>query len=555
MEDIGLVNQGWKWLQSESYCCSAVAVKAATGLIHKFESFVSRHWPRVCYGCARLCRVFCFLLLQWKNCVFRGVESVFGLGTVALLIIIWSCFLSLTSVSCLLYVLISMGAAGCAVHYLGYTPGLFIVGLFAILILWMYANFWTTGLLFIVGGHVFSLNHARLVILMATIYALYFLKNQAGWSGVFISINLAFLSNDALNFMIQWSDNLSEKSHFEEEPKIPETFVDDEFVSESEFSVPNDEPEKVHSCKSSSKPAATATVEDKQKEPLTVPMVKDDRDAINEMKRILACLDHYKTLDFCRYKKIDAVLLKKEYRKKAMLVHPDKNMGSPLASESFKKIQCAYEVLSDSVKKRDYDDQLRKEESKILSHKSPSTSHQENPEYCSEESRRIHCTKCGHSHIWICTNRTKSKARWCQDCCQYHQAKDGDGWVEYKGSLVYDRPQKVDIPRAFVCAESRIFDVSEWAICQGMACRPNTHRPSFHVNMVGLEKSQRSNSSRYPWDLDAEMTDEEEEFELWLQQALASGLFCETSKRRKRWSPFKLPQKKGGKKQWNRMSQ
>lgn len=80
---------------------------------------------------------------------------------------------------------------------------------------------------------------------------------------------------------------------------------------------------------------------------------------------------------------------------------------------------------------------------------------------------------------------------------------------------------------------------------KGMACRPNTHRPSFHVNMVGLEKTtQRSNSSRFPWDLDVEMMDEdEEEFELWLQQAMASGLFCETSKRRKSWSPFKLTKK------------
>lgn len=25
-------------------------------------------------------------------------------------------------------------------------------------------------------------------------------------------------------------------------------------------------------------------------------------------------------------------------------MHPDKNMGSPLASESFKKLQCAYEA-------------------------------------------------------------------------------------------------------------------------------------------------------------------------------------------------------------------
>ncbi|KAL1102906.1 hypothetical protein V6Z11_D05G399700 [Gossypium hirsutum] len=46
----------------------------------------------------------------------------------------WSCFLSLTSMSCLLYVLLSMGAA---VQYLGYTPGLFIVGLFSILVFWI----------------------------------------------------------------------------------------------------------------------------------------------------------------------------------------------------------------------------------------------------------------------------------------------------------------------------------------------------------------------------------------------------------------------------------
>lgn len=49
------------------------------------------------------------------------------------------------------------GAAGAAVRYLGYTPGLFIVGMFAILVLWMFANFWITGTLFIVGGMARSL--------------------------------------------------------------------------------------------------------------------------------------------------------------------------------------------------------------------------------------------------------------------------------------------------------------------------------------------------------------------------------------------------------------
>ncbi|XP_062011923.1 disease resistance protein RPV1-like isoform X2 [Rosa rugosa] len=207
-----------------------------------------------------------------------------------------------------------------------------------------------------------------------------------------------------------------------------------------------------------------------------------------------------------------------------------------LMKEVFLQIACFFkgdENVMDVL--QSYDEQLRTEESKTKSvcqcQTSYATSAQNGPGYCSDESRCIQCTKCRNSHIWVCTNRSKTKARWCQDCRQYHQAKDGDGWVEYKRSLVFDRPQKAEIPRAFVCADSKIFDVSEWAVCQGMACRPNTHRPSFHVNMVGLEKTQRSHSSRFPWDLDAEMMDEdEEEFEVWLQQALASGIFCESSK-------------------------
>ncbi|XP_027170895.1 uncharacterized protein LOC113770585 isoform X1 [Coffea eugenioides] len=551
MEDIGLFKQVWKWLQSKKICYSVVRTTASC-FRDKIGIFIERHWPMVCCACARLGRLMLLLLIRWKDCGVRGFRSFIGLGSAALLVIMWSCFLSLTSLSCLVYVLLSMGAAGIAVQYLGYTPGLFIVGLFAILILWMYANFWITGTLFIVGGYLFSLNHARLVVLMAMIYAMYCVKVRVGWFGVFLSINLAFLSNDVLNYVLQCCDNLSESVPIEEQTKS-ESFTEDGFSTECEYSVPADEPEKVQSCKSSSKPAVASSLVNKQKESTAKQVIREDENSIIEMKRILGSNNHYEALEFPRNKKVDSILLRKEYRKKAMLVHPDKNMGSTLASESFKKLQCAYEVLSDAVKKRDYDEQLKKEESKSVIQRSSSTSRQQDSsDYCLEESRRIQCTKCGNSHIWVCTNRTKAKARWCQDCCQYHQAKDGDGWVEYKGSLIFDQPRKVEIPRAFVCAESKIFDVSEWAICQGMACRPNTHRPSFHVNMVGLDKSsQRSNSSRYPWDLDAEVMDEDEDFELWLQQALASGLFCETSKRRKSWSPFKLHHRK---KSWRRSS-
>ncbi|KAL5580130.1 hypothetical protein UlMin_012572 [Ulmus minor] len=220
------------------------------------------------------------------------------------------------------------------VQYLGYTPGLFIVGLFVILILWMYTNFWITGLLFIVGdmmrfpfGYLFSLNHARLVVLMAALYAIYCVKIRVGWLSVFLSINL--------------------------------------------------ESEKPHSCKSSSKPPIISVIKNPD-EASASKVVKEQTNLADEMRRILDSNDHYEALGFPRHIKIEVVTLKKEYRKEAMLVHPDRNMGSPLASESFKKIQCAYEVLSDFTKKRDYDEHLRKEESRTRSvcQKSHSTSNQ-----------------------------------------------------------------------------------------------------------------------------------------------------------------------------------
>lgn len=187
----------------------------------------------------------------------------------------------------------------------------------------------------------FSRKHARLVVLVATLYALHYVKVQVGWSGCLVSINLAFISNDALNRILEWCDNLSEKTQFEE-PTFPDAFAEDEFRPESEFFAPNDEPEKVEtptdeteevkptvepekveSCEPlNKKQDPTPVVVDKPnkpKEPAPVAVVKSDVNAVNEMKRIIACVDHYEALGLSRYKKIDAVLLKKEYRKKVEL--------------------------------------------------------------------------------------------------------------------------------------------------------------------------------------------------------------------------------------------
>ncbi|CAD5179968.1 uncharacterized protein LOC135641318 [Musa acuminata AAA Group] len=538
MGGIGLFRQGWKWVQSRKQAFVFVRV-AASWAGEKLVLLVDRHWPLVYSWCTVAGRFLFRLILQWRDCFVGGLRSLFTLGSAALFLVLWSCFLCLTSTTSLVYMLLSLVAAAAVIHYLGFTPGLLIVGLYGILIMWIYGYFWITAMLFIGGGYMFSLNHARFLILMATAYAVYYINARVGLHGVFLSLSLSFISNDILNKLLQGYDGTDEGIH--EEQKEPEPFMED-FSVDSEDSPPK-EAEEVTSYMSPCTTSKASHLPSTHKDASSSKVVMVESTSLVEMKRIMNSTNHYEVLGFLKSKTVDPKIMKKEYHKKVLLVHPDKNLGSPLACESFKKLQCAYEVLSDLTKKKNYDEQLRREESGRVCQRSSVTSQQGGVEYRSEESRRIECTKCGNSHIWICTNRSKGRARWCQSCSQYHQAKDGDGWVESGCSPVVTTPRKVEIPQAFVCAESKIFDVSEWAICQGMACKPNTHGPSFHVNMVGLDGTGlRSNPSRYPWGLDAEMIVEDDEFELWLQQALASGIFSESPKRRKSW-PFKINHK------------
>jgi molecular chaperone DnaJ len=55
----------------------------------------------------------------------------------------------------------------------------------------------------------------------------------------------------------------------------------------------------------------------------------------------------------------DAGAIKKAYRKLALKYHPDRNPGDPQAEIQFKRVTAAYAVLSDDVKRADYDRQGR----------------------------------------------------------------------------------------------------------------------------------------------------------------------------------------------------
>lgn len=63
--------------------------------------------------------------------------------------------------------------------------------------------------------------------------------------------------------------------------------------------------------------------------------------------------DYYEVLGVERT--ADENAIKKAYRKLAKKYHPDTNKGNPQAEEKFKEATEAYAVLSDSEKRKQYD--------------------------------------------------------------------------------------------------------------------------------------------------------------------------------------------------------
>ncbi|WP_300926793.1 DnaJ domain-containing protein, partial [Helicobacter rodentium] len=63
--------------------------------------------------------------------------------------------------------------------------------------------------------------------------------------------------------------------------------------------------------------------------------------------------DYYEILEISR--NVSGEEIKKAYRKMALKYHPDRNPDDKNAEEMFKKINEAYQVLSDQEKRQIYD--------------------------------------------------------------------------------------------------------------------------------------------------------------------------------------------------------
>jgi DnaJ homolog subfamily C member 14 len=179
-----------------------------------------------------------------------------------------------------------------------------------------------------------SLNHARILILILTVYALYSVTSRVGWPGVLVSLNLSFLSNDFMVTLLHPPEDCTpEIPHSEQSPQNKSDPVMEDFGSGFEYSTPppapppRSEPEHVSaesnpyrassapsvlctekvspSCSSSSSSVASSSR-----------VVKSDVVSIAEIERVMKGSNHYEVLGVPRSRTVDPKILKKEYHKK-----------------------------------------------------------------------------------------------------------------------------------------------------------------------------------------------------------------------------------------------
>lgn len=319
---------------------------------------VEQNWPIISTWSVQFARSFMWVSALWLESSLRGLKSLLQLSSTAYFLLLWCSFLSMTAISGLLYVIIGSGIACLAGLLLGFAPAIFIAAILGATMLWIYGSFWITGALIIIGGSLFTLNHAHLAILITTIYSMYCAKVRGGWLGLILCVNMAFISNDILIHLLKVSVKEDEKGCFDDRTEERKR---NNFCNGHGSTGSNGKQRKSPKSRPTGESSCDQFVQ-KHEELPTSNLAEASPSVGEEVLRIINSSDYYATLGLSRYENIDFAVLKRNYRKKAMLVHPDKNMGNPVAEESFKKLQSAYEVLSDLMKKNTYDMELRTEE-------------------------------------------------------------------------------------------------------------------------------------------------------------------------------------------------
>ena len=213
-----------------------------------------------------------------------------------------------------------------------------------------------------------------------------------------------------------------------------------------------------------------------------------------QMKRILAAETHYQVFGLEAFSAVDGEALKRAYRKLSMRVHPDKNGSSERASDAFKRLQNAYEVLSDNAKRDEYDLelQLQQREEQMGAGGGFEGAHVLESllrAMQSGEALPLPCPKEGLHMCPVEPSRSKGQMRWCSECSTFHGAKQGDMWAEaYRGEPVLGLFSTTKV-EYFCCFDGHVYNISDWAEHQGELTRyigQNDHLVSVNLaRMIG----------------------------------------------------------------------
>ncbi|KAL0276854.1 UNVERIFIED_CONTAM: hypothetical protein PYX00_004331 [Menopon gallinae] len=205
------------------------------------------------------------------------------------------------------------------------------------------------------------------------------------------------------------------------------------------------------------------------------------------MKRLLACKgkDPYSILGVTQDCTDDDI--KKYYKRQAFLVHPDKN-NQPGAEEAFKILVHAFNLIGKPEVRKMYDHKVEKTQVEQAAWTELNDLLSQLHKKMEYVANTIRCTNCNKRHKRRIVDRPIYAARVCAQCKIHHSVREGDIWAETSFfGLIW---------RYYACMDGAVYDITEWAGCQGSNLRnlkANTHNVQYRI-VLG---KQQGNRQRY----------------------------------------------------------
>lgn len=126
-----------------------------------------------------------------------------------------------------------------------------------------------------------------------------------GWLGLLLALNLSFISCDVLIYFLK--TRINQQSQSNASPEFRAGMQGQPYFSSDEptYTYPENGP---------------GSVEDRNAGVPSTSGADSDLPSEDEVVRLLNCSDHYSVLGLTRYQNIDASLVKREYRKKVIVI-------------------------------------------------------------------------------------------------------------------------------------------------------------------------------------------------------------------------------------------